>query len=257
MNPKFTLPSKAVSFIKERSECTLKNRFTLIELLVVIAIIAVLAGMLLPALGSTKESARTINCVGNLKQVGTISFVYMEDHSGAIFPAFLNPGSQGRDGRDMWGGMLYYSGYITTHRFLYCTNTKKTIVDDMKIENGIPKGNCWTKTFGVRAVKQVRQGDGSYKVEVKTRESCFGNNIKVEGLPVSSHILFGDSLNVKSDAERTPAYFLSTYSSQQMIGLHHKKRRLANLLMGDGHTVTLTRTGIVALNDVFKDKNIW
>jgi len=126
-----TLPSNSTPSQRARG-------FTLVELLVVIGIIAVLIGMLLPALNLAREHARATKCMSNLRQIGQLFQEYAADHKQAIVPAYdmpVNPGTAPDDydavsstPLDGWACILDRDGYVSVEQqsqntIFYCPDT--------------------------------------------------------------------------------------------------------------------------------------
>lgn len=103
------------------SKCFAAKCFTLIELLIVIAIIAILAGLLMPALSSARARSRTISCINNERQVLLGFSVYLGD-SGDFFPPYLYGGGVSVSN---WPNNLWSSGYIASPRILFCDEIKR------------------------------------------------------------------------------------------------------------------------------------
>lgn len=113
-----------------------RKNFTLIELLVVIAIIAILAGMLLPALNNAREKSRAISCINNMKQMGLGLSTYAEDYNGT-FPAPVSMPSANDARYIAHQNKFYREGVALIEKYL----DVKTFFCPDNIDGGLLTGN--------------------------------------------------------------------------------------------------------------------
>ena len=238
------------------------KRFTLIELLVVIAIFGILTSMLLPSLKNAKRSSYSVVCMSNLRQLGTWSMIFADEHNGILPHSSSNDEAISSSANRYWDNSVYKESEKFTHFYTMWVdydmpkeglNCPQARIELQPRYSG--EGNTWSD-YGQNWYMGGYKREEWPRISRMSEKSFLYSDGYIWGLVNGQEYHIPSFIHIQTGGNGNLPWMTDNFSHP---GLEGHTKNTANFLMGDIHVKRKTRSKLVLLSgaalDEFNAKN--